>query len=141
MNFAHGGVSKRLDPTSIRLPLIALIDVILFLLMYFIFAGSLDAQEAELATAIKTERRSTAAFKDLDVQHIYISAADGTVEFRLGSRVVGTKQELVAILAELPNSEGAVLHVKDDVPVEAAVAAAQACKDTGFTKVSYLPQE
>ncbi len=49
--------------------------------------------------------------------------------------------QLVAILAKVPNSEGAVLHVKDDVPVEAAVAAAQACKDTGFTKVSYLPQE
>ncbi len=141
MNFGALGKANRLDPSTIRLPLIALIDVILFLLMYFIFAGSLDAQEAELATAIKTERRSTAAFKDLDVQHIYISQTDGKVEFRLGSRVVGTRDELVAILAELPNSEGAVLHVKDDVPVEAAVAAAQACKDTGFTKVSYLPQE
>ena len=141
MNFAHGGQSKRLDPSSIRLPLIALIDVILFLLMYFIFAGSLDAQEAELATAIRTERRSTAAFKDLDVQHIYISQADGKIEFRIGAQVVGSREELVAILAKVPNSEGAVLHVKDDVPVEAAVAAAQACKDTAFTKVSYLPQE
>lgn len=144
MNFAHQG-KRRLDPAEIRLPLIALIDVILFLLMYFIFAGSLEAMEAELATAIRTERRSTLAAKDLDIQYIDVVMEGGTggagrPEFRIGSHRLYSREELVNILKDLPNSEGAVLRVDDDVPVAAAAAAAQACKDTGFTKVSYLPR-
>ena len=41
-----------LEPSEMRLPLIALIDVILFLLMYFLLAGSLEAEERELPTAL-----------------------------------------------------------------------------------------
>lgn len=139
MNFHAAGAKGRLEPSSIRLPLIALIDVILFLLMYFIFSGSLDAEEAELATAIRTERRSSLAAKDLDVQYVYVTMNQAQPEFRVGSRRAATRQELALILGELPNSEGAVLRVADDVPVSAAAAAAQACKDAGFVKVSYLP--
>ena len=41
-----------LELAEMRLPLIALIDVILFLLMYFLLAGSLEGEERELASRI-----------------------------------------------------------------------------------------
>ena len=50
MRMAARRNSGLLELAEMRLPLIALIDVILFLLMYFLLAGSLEAEERELAT-------------------------------------------------------------------------------------------
>jgi biopolymer transport protein ExbD len=60
VNFARKQ-SRRLDPASLRLPLIALIDVVLFLLFYFIIAGNLAAEEGELASTLKTSSGGTPA--------------------------------------------------------------------------------
>ncbi|MDX2115722.1 MAG: biopolymer transporter ExbD [Planctomycetota bacterium] len=140
MNFSRRfGSSSRLDPSHIRLPLIALIDVILFILVYFIFAGTIDAEEAELDTAIRTERRAAPSAADLDVQFIFVEMEAGRPQFRVGARRLTTRDELSAVLRELPTGAGAVLRVSDDVPIAAAAAAAQACKDAGFVKVSWVP--
>jgi biopolymer transport protein ExbD len=45
-----------LELSEMRLPLIALIDVILFLLMYFLLAGSMEAEERELAATLGSGR-------------------------------------------------------------------------------------
>ena len=47
MRMAARRSSGLLELSEMRLPLIALIDVILFLLMYFLLAGSLEAQGPE----------------------------------------------------------------------------------------------
>lgn len=140
MNFLPAaGASTRLEPSMIRLPIIALIDVMLFLLLYFIFSGALEAEERELATAIKAEAKAGRGRPELNTQYVDVVPVGTGFEFRIGSHRTAHRAELTAILRQLPTFQGAVLRVSDDVPVSAAATAAQACKDAGFTKVSYLP--
>lgn len=139
MNFKSPKSKSRLDPSGLRLPLIALIDVILFLLMYFMFAGSLDADEAELRTAIRAEQRAGRGTPEAGAPIIDVATVEGRVEFRVGSHRLVTRDELAAVLRQLPTLSGAIIRVSDGTTVGAAAAAAQACADAGFDKISYLP--
>lgn len=139
MNFHEPASRGRLDPAEIRLPLIALIDIILFLLMYFILAGSLQAEEAQLGTALAaqstTGRGSDVPPAVIDVRR---TASGRGFEFRLGSRVFASRGELASALSELPVGQTIMLRVDDEVSVSAVAAAAQAAKDTGFINVLYI---
>ena len=140
MNFRRQEPRSRIDPSGLRLPLIALIDVILFLLMYFMFAGSLDAEEAELGTAIRAEQRAGRGLPEAETRVIeVVMSAGNRPEFRIGARRAQSRAELTAILKEFPSGANAVVKVSNAVPVAAAAAAVQACKDAGFANVSYLP--
>lgn len=130
---------RRLDHASIRLPLIALIDVILFILLYFMLAGTLADEEADLATTLKTEKGSGAAATDLVPQTLYVESAGGAARFRIGDRAVTDRAALVGVLSQLRKEMGLIIRVQGDVPVAAAAAAIQAAKDAGFAKVSYVP--
>jgi biopolymer transport protein ExbD len=129
----------RVDPASIRLPLIALIDVILFILLYFMLAGTLAAEEADLATALRTDKGAAASASDLAPQTLVVEAGGAGPQFRLGERVVADRASLLAVLGQLRPEVGIIIRVKGDVPVAAAATAVQACKDAGFTRVSYVP--
>jgi biopolymer transport protein ExbD len=120
-----------------RLPLIALIDVVLFLLLYFMLAGSLSPVESNLATALRTQ--GGGASRDLPPQVVSVSGAGGKSTYRIGDRILGTRDELAEVLARLPKQAGVVVRVAGDAPVAAAAAAIQAAKDAGFVKVSYVP--
>lgn len=139
MNFHEPASRGRLDPAEIRLPLIALIDIILFLLMYFILAGSLQAEEAQLGTALAAQS-STGRGSDVPPAVIDVRRVEGGrgVEFRLGARVFATRGELSEALSELPMGQTIMLRVDDEASVSAVAAAAQAAKDAGFTNVLYL---
>lgn len=128
----------RLDPAAIRLPLIALIDVILFILLYFMLAGTLAPPEADLATALRAEKSADARAADLLPQTVLVDAPEGTVRFRLGGRSFADRESLTVVLKELPKEPGVVIKVSGEAPVAAAAAAVQACKDAGFTRVSYV---
>lgn len=136
---AHASKStKLLELSEMRLPLIALIDVILFLLMYFLLAGSLEAEERELAAALAASSRGTdSPGQDLEPQAVEVASSSGVVEFRIGSRVATTREALMEILTSLPHDPGVVVKVTDGVPVGSAALAVQACRDSGFVKVSY----
>lgn len=139
MNFRRRASGSRLDPSGLRLPLIALIDVILFLLMYFMLAGSLDSEEAELPTAIRAEQRAGRGTPETGAPIIDVSTVNGRTEFRVGAHRLGTREELTDVLRQLPTLAGAIIRVSDSSTVAAAAAAAQACADAGFEKISYLP--
>lgn len=139
MNFRSPKSKSRIDPSGLRLPLIALIDVILFLLMYFMLAGSLDSQEAELPTAIRAEQRAGRGTPETGAPIIDVTTVDGKPQFRVGAHRLSTREELTNVLKQLPTLAGAIIRVADDSTVAAAAAAAQACSDAGFDKISYLP--
>ncbi len=129
----------RLDPASIRLPLIALIDVILFILLYFMLAGTLAPEEADLSTALRADKGSGARAADLLPQELFVEMAAGAVRFRLGERSMADRESLVGVLRQLPKENGVVIRVSGEVTIAAAATAVQACKDSGFVKVSYVP--
>jgi biopolymer transport protein ExbD len=124
---------------KVRLPLIALIDVVLFLLLYFMIAGTMAGEESLLASSLRTDKPGKGKGSDLQSQVLYVEAPQGAQRFRLGDRSVTDKSGLAVLLKQLPREHGIIVKVAPQVRVEAAAAALQACKDAGFQKVSYVP--
>ena len=140
MRMASPKRSGLLELSEMRLPLIALIDVILFLLMYFLLAGSLESEERELASALGSGSTVTGESGGFTPQAIDVFMESGTVAFRLGSRPAMGRSAMQDLIAGLPKEPGVVLRVADDVPVNDTAAALQMCKDAGFAKIAYQPR-
>lgn len=131
---------RRFALEKVRLPLVALIDVVLFLLLYFMIAGTLSGEEAQLSSSLRTDRPGKGKGSNLVNQILYVeSAGGGGTRFRLGDRVVTDKAGLAGLLRQLPKDSGINVKVAPQVTVEAAASALQACRDGGFEKVSYVP--
>lgn len=133
------GTRGLLDPAEMRLPLIALIDVILFLLMYFLLAGSLESEERELAAALGSGTGRVTDAGGLAAQVVEVRSEGGRTRFVLGARTAWDAAELTAMAAALPKEPGIVVRVADGVPVEDAARALQACREAGFGKIAYQP--
>ncbi|MFN0012526.1 MAG: ExbD/TolR family protein [Phycisphaerales bacterium] len=122
-----------------RLPLIALIDVVLFILLYFIIAGTFGGDESDLAATLTADRAAGGSGSKLSAQVLNVETSGGLVRFRLGSRVMTDRAALTSVVGSLPKEPGLVVRVANDVPVGAAAAALQAAHDAGFTRISYVP--
>jgi biopolymer transport protein ExbD len=137
MNFTKRE-DRRFEIEKVRLPLLALIDVVLFLLLYFMVAGSLAGAEAELSASLRTDKPGKGKGTNLVTQILYVEPAGDAARFRLGDRVVTDKGSLGVVLKQLPKENGIIVKAASQVRVEAAAAALQACKDAGFDKVTYV---
>lgn len=127
-------------PSRYKLSLIALIDVVLFLLLYFMIAGTLAPEEKELPSTLRADRGSGSRQEDLQPQIITVAlGANAMAEYRLGARVVNDKDELSNILRALPKEGGVFVRTSGKVRVDAAAAALQACRDAGFVRITYVP--
>lgn len=120
------------------LPLVAMIDLVLFMLMYFIMAGTLAPAEGELPATLSAEKRGAGRGSELSSQVLKVSRRGAGARYTLGSRGVDDQVALTALLRELPKEPGVVVRVDDDVPVEFAAAALQAARSAGFSRVSYV---
>lgn len=125
--------------SSARLPMTPMIDVVFLLLIYFLVTATLTPSESQLSAALQAEQTSSGSLADLQPQVVRVELVNGVPGYRIGSRVLTTKEDLTALLANLPTEGGVFIRVANDVPVSAAAAAIQAAKDAGFTKVSYVP--
>ncbi len=123
-----------------KLPLVALIDVVFFLLLYFIMAGNLAAVEANLESSLKTDKQSGSAASNLVPQIVNVEGGNGQGAFRLGERLIADKKGLTDVLKSLPKDGGVVVRVSGSAPTHAVASAIQACKDAGFVKISYVPR-
>lgn len=131
--------SGRSDRARSLLPMTPMIDVVFLLLIYFLVTATLTPSEAQLSSALQADRTGAGSMADLQPQVIRVEMIEGTPGFRIGSRVMRTKEELRALLLQLPKEGGVFIRVADDVPVSSPAAAIQAAKDAGFRKVSYVP--
>lgn len=125
-------VSSRLTP---------MIDVVFLLLIYFVVTATFAQREDELASALRAETQEGGASADLSPQVVRIEMEGGVAVFRIGTLAVPSAAGLRDILDALPKESGVFVRVADDVSVDAVAAALQACRDAGFTRVSYVPAE
>lgn len=137
MKFASA-TKRRRDEMAMRLPLVAFIDVILFLLLYFLMAGNLAAQEADLASGLRAQAK-TSGRSNLADQVVKVGTESGKPVFMVGQHRCDDRPQLVELLKQLPKDPGVFVKVANDASVEAAAAALQAASDAGFTKISYVP--
>ena len=135
MNFTR----RRTQGTDIiRLPLAALIDVVFFLLLYFIMAGTLAAAEGELPMTLSTGKRAAGSGSDYSTQVLHVQSEGGKAVYQLGTRIIHNQKELTDLLAKLPKEPGIVVRAADEAPVQWTAAALQAARDAGFERVSYV---
>ena len=120
------------------LPMTPLIDVVFLLLIYFMVTSSITPSESRLSSALQTESKSGRA-ADLQPQVVLVDVVDGAAVFIMGGRVMRTKRELTELLVQLPKESGVFVKVEGRATVRATAAALQACKDAGFSKVTYVP--
>jgi biopolymer transport protein ExbD len=139
VHFRRSG--KHHTEASTRLPLTAFIDVVLFLLLYFMLAGNLAMAESELSSGLKSEKQSGSKSADLTPQVVEVRLEDGRAVFRLGERQMTERSALTEVLRLLPKGNGVFVKVSGQAPVSAAAAALQACRDAGFAKISYVPSK
>jgi len=130
---------KRLDPAQLRLPLIALIDVVLFLLMYFMVAGTMGGEQRELTAAIGVERAGAGGNRSALLPTILrIEREGGKLGYKLGQRVLRDVPGLATLLKSLPKEGGVIIKAGPGVSVGDVAAALQACKDAEFVKISFV---
>lgn len=123
---------------AMRLHLIAMIDVVLFILLYFMLSSSFAATETTLDAALGVEGRGGKG-SNLQPQVVMVEVKDGAAVFVIGERTVKDRAGLESVLKVLPKEQGVFVKVTGSVPVEAAAAALQAATDAGFKKISYVP--
>lgn len=126
---------------SLSSQLTPMIDVVFLLLIYFVVTATFAQREDELASALRAETREGGSSADLMPQVVRIERSGETIVYRIGTREAGSAASLRQILEALPKDAGVFVRVADDVTVEAVAAALQACRDAGFSRVSYVPAE
>jgi biopolymer transport protein ExbD len=129
----------RIGPESIRLNIIALVDVVFLLLLYFIMAGTVAGEEARLGTTLATQGASASA--GVRPQRLTVGWVDGAPRWQIGERVLTDRAALRAVLRELPREAGLVVMPDPDAPLEATAGAVQAARDVGFTRISYVTRK
>jgi biopolymer transport protein ExbD len=94
--------SGLLELSEMRLPLIALIDVILFLLMYFLLAGSLESEERELAATLGSGSPVAGDSGGFTAQVVEVGWDGKRAVFRIGARPAMGRDAVVEVLRALP---------------------------------------
>lgn len=121
-------------------PLTPMVDVVFLLLIYFLLTSTVSIPESTLSPALQAITVSGGAPSDLEPQVITVEAgADGLPVYRVGARAVRTRAELTLILDLLPKEAGVFVRAAPDAPVDALAQALQACEDSGFIGVTYVP--
>lgn len=137
MNLARRRGRRRMSIEAMRLPLVALIDVVLFLLFYFMVASNLDGGESQLPMTIAT-RQVRGSGSSMQAQIIEVRWWGSSAVYQVGDRTVSTKDDLERVISGLSTDLGIIIRVEGEVPMEAAAIAVQAASDAGFTQISYV---
>jgi biopolymer transport protein ExbD len=133
-------LTSRRHSSQVDLQMTSMIDVVFLLLIFFMVTSSFQKTERELDPAIKVERASSAAARDLAPAIVEVRRGEGGFVYKLGGRELTSTAELTRILRQFDNKlDGAIVRAADEAPFEMAASAIQACKSAGFMLVSYVP--
>lgn len=136
MNFSRKRNSAALHVRP--LSLVALIDVVLFILIYFLMVGTIDAEEGTLSSVIKPAVVAAQAGNSKPLV-VRVVIAGNVPAFVVGSRTITDANELSDILARAGSQRGVTIRVSNQVTVDAAAAAIQAARDAGCSAIGYAP--
>ncbi len=132
-----GDKSRRGAHGPISLNMTSMIDATFLLLAYFIFTTVSGDQESQLMADASASRVGTGA-SALSPQIVDVESDLGGAVFRIGSRNIRAREDLAAVLKQLPHDIGIVVRVHAGPDVAAVAAAMQAAQDAGFEKVTYV---
>lgn len=122
-----------------RLALVAFIDIVLFLLLYLMLAGSLAPAESRISAGLEKAASAGGKAPDLPPVSLKVFRSGEKVVFRIGQRDLPSFDAVVLALAESPKQGGVIVRSDANALVGDVAAAMQAAKDAGFERVSYAP--
>lgn len=122
-----------------RLSLVAFIDIVLFLLLYLMLAGTLSAPEARLSAGLERAAAPSDKAPDLPPVFLTVVRSGASVVFRIGQRDLPNFDAVVLALSQSPKQGGVIVRSNPNSLVGDVAAAMQAAKDAGFERVSYAP--
>lgn len=131
-------------PVRLELSMTSLIDVVFLLLIFFLVTTTFVKPEMQLLPNIKVNDLSSASNSPVQIETVYVLPGDdGAGAYKIGSIVTRDINELKKILSTAsPESklDGVMVHVDGDAPFGKAVQAFNACQESGFLIVSYVPE-
>lgn len=122
-----------------RLSLVAFIDIVLFLLLYLMLAGTLTPPESRIATGVERVSSSAAKSPQLAPIRLHVDRVGERVTYRIGQRDVDSRDAVVLALNQVPKDGGVIVSAGEATVVSDVASCLQAAKDAGFTRVSYAP--
>ncbi|MBX3380579.1 MAG: biopolymer transporter ExbD [Phycisphaeraceae bacterium] len=122
-----------------RLSLVAFIDIVLFLLLYLMLAGTLTPPESRISAGLERPAAASAKAPDLPPVFLSVVRSGSSVVFRIGQREVPNFDSVVLALSQSPKQGGVIVRSDPNALVGDVAAAMQAAKDAGFDRVSYAP--
>ena len=132
---------QRSHTHRIELSMTSMIDVVFLLLIFFLVTTTFIAPERQLKSNIKTQQQSANPDPvDLEPAVIDITMAGDQPVYRLGAIETQDLAELDPVLKSFPNKHnGAFVRAADRVPFESPVLAVNACRNAGFSSITYIP--
>ena len=134
--------SRGRDSAKLELQMTSMIDCVFLLLIFFMVTASFSLTERELDSAIKVRRAAlSSAASDLQPAIVeVVRDSGGAFIYKVGGREMTELEELTDVLRRFDNKlDGAIVRVDDNAPFEMAATAIQACKNAGYSLVSYVP--
>lgn len=134
--------SRQVDRNvKLQLSMTSMIDVVFLLLVFFLVTTTFVPPEKHLRPAIKVNRESNSSAKvDLEPAIVDIVREGDSFVYRLGAITSTDIEEIRKVLDSFENKgDGAFVRTSGEAPFEMAAFAINACKNTGFFVVSYIP--
>lgn len=122
-----------------------MIDVVFLLLIFFLVTSSFVKAERQFHSGIQVEEKAAAASSsDIEQTIVDLVSKDGTFHYKVGSVMETEYSELLALLNRLPKKSGiaeqdAYVRAPDEAPFDMVASAEAACREAGFTSVTYVP--
>ena len=127
---------------NLELSMTSMIDVVFLLLIFFLVTTTFVKAERQLRPAIQVQEQTQESSQQgfLEPAVVHVKRNGNRNFFRLGGREMTTYDELLEVLLVFENKEdGSFVVVDDQASFEMTAAALQACREAGFTSVSYVP--
>ena len=132
--------NRQKEHSRLELSMTSMIDVVFLLLIFFLVTTSFVKPEKQVGSNIKVEDKGASEVTDLEPAIVKLEMKSGAVKYRLGAIESFEFEDIDRVLQSFDGKEnGAFVHVGDEVPFGAAAQVIGACREHGFSSVSFLP--
>ena len=127
---------RRINQDPIQLQLAPMIDVILFLLCFFLLTWNLARYEQDLEVKVPVARNGTPP-KELPGEVIINLRSDGTVELERTTLSLAQLQQKLSEIEEVYPEQAVVLRGAENVEYKWVVKVLDACRAAKLTNIAF----
>jgi biopolymer transport protein ExbD len=127
---------RRINQEPIQLQLAPMIDVILFLLCFFLLTWNLSRYEQDIAVKVPTARNGEAP-KNLPGEIILNLRKDGSVELERSTVTIPELQAKLAQISQVYPDQPVILRGAEEVPYKFVVKVLDTCRAAKLTNIFF----